>query len=113
MANYQYKDKTIEIKLEDGSVAYTRVSIILNALNFYRNKCLEIISKGSCQPTDPFKITYITSYEDLINHLNKDKNKELKVAKAQNLLSKIDRAIKTIIENNQPDKPKSNNEFGK
>lgn len=116
MANMQYKDRTIEMKLDDGTTAYTKVSIVLNALNFYRNKCLEIIRNGGTTETKRNRITRITSFEDILKYLNDiDDNKESEyvVRKAQELLSEIDSIMRKIINANQPTPPPSGNGFQK
>lgn len=93
MAKLYYEDKYYEAKLPDGSIVFTRTRYILDALNYYRNQCLKIISDSNHQADSAPKIMMVESFEEMMKHINKLTNTQIRVKKAQNALMKIDKII--------------------
>ena len=105
MASYFIEDKYIEKTLDDGSVAYTRTRFIIEALRYYRNECFNIIDNGEKMIKNTPKLFIVESFEEAMNRINKISNTQMRIKKAQDLITKIDNILIKMA-NKKPQSPK-------
>lgn len=109
MAQHFIEDKYYEWEGDDGTVIFTRIKYIVEALLHYRDRCINVIQQNHKQAP---KFLKVESFEEFVRKVEKMEDIEEKIKHAEFLINKIDdilekMATKTVQKdktNSSPDK---------
>lgn len=102
MAHLFIEDKYYESKLPDGSIVFTRTRYVVQAIQFYRQKCLEIINSTDKTLSNTPKIKFVPSFEEAMKEIEKLTDAKTRNAKAKELLEKLDRILHNMAQQSEP-----------
>ena len=102
MAGLPIEDRYYEATLPDGSIVFTRTKYVINAIQFYRQKCIDIINQSQNTLQKTPRLMMVSSYEEAMEKMNKIADTKTRELKAKQLLEKLDKALNSIIEKHKP-----------
>ncbi len=107
------EDKYFEQKLDDGSVIWTKTSCVINALNYYKNECLKIISNAESTLNKTPRIMAINSFEKAMEKIHQIQEAQRRIIEARQVLQRINMQLQRIAETstkiNKPDENQPGN----
>ena len=102
MAHLFIEDKYYESKLPDGSIVFTRTRYIVQAIQFYRRKCLEIINNTDKTLSNTPRVKFVPSFEEAMKEMEKLTDAKKRNIKAKELLEKLDKILQNMAQQNEP-----------